>query len=306
MRRVTMAVNSRPRRRMMVTVLLYLIVCFTWGTTWLAIEHAVATVPPLMASGLRFLMAFPLFVLFARLKGASLLYPTGQGGLFVLITVCYFSLPYYFIAYGEQYVSAGLAALIFSAMPVFMLLFSMLFLKERVALTQLLGLVLGFGSLTMILVNVGQHFSFDHLLGVFAVLAAAIMHGLCYVITKARASEISAITFNALPIGVAGAAMVALGWVIEDVSYAQISAQSWYALVYLALVASVGGFIVYFHLLQRLSTVVVSYVFIIFPVVAIALDAVLGGDPITTQMLVYAGLMLVGFTLTKVRTSTAT
>lgn len=38
------------------------------GTTWLGIKIAVESVPPLTAAGLRFLIAFPLFLLFARLR----------------------------------------------------------------------------------------------------------------------------------------------------------------------------------------------------------------------------------------------
>ena len=42
-------------------------------------------------------------------------------------------------------------------------------------------------------------------------------------------------------------------------------ARSWLALTYLGLCASGGGFIVYFFLLKRLSPVILSFVFIIFP-----------------------------------------
>ncbi|HSX89456.1 MAG TPA: EamA family transporter, partial [Pseudomonas sp.] len=51
-----------------ITSLLFLIVCLSWGTTWLGIKIAVESVPPLTAAGLRFLIAFPLFLAFAALR----------------------------------------------------------------------------------------------------------------------------------------------------------------------------------------------------------------------------------------------
>jgi putative membrane protein PagO len=64
----------------MTLMVLFAVVCLTWGTTWLGIKLAVQTVPPLTASGLRFLLAFPF------------LFPRAQRGLFVLIVVFYFGL----------------------------------------------------------------------------------------------------------------------------------------------------------------------------------------------------------------------
>jgi drug/metabolite transporter (DMT)-like permease len=51
---------STPRLR---TPGSYAIVVAVWGTTWIAMRAAVATVPAVTASGLRFAFAFPLLAL---------------------------------------------------------------------------------------------------------------------------------------------------------------------------------------------------------------------------------------------------
>ncbi len=38
--------------------LLFVSVCLIWGTTWLAMEFAVQTIPPIFATGLRFFNRF--------------------------------------------------------------------------------------------------------------------------------------------------------------------------------------------------------------------------------------------------------
>ncbi|MBB6083666.1 DMT family transporter [Castellaniella defragrans] len=283
----------------LVTALLFLVVCLSWGTTWLGIKIAVESVPPLTAAGLRFLIAFPLFLLFAAARRAPIFFPRRHRAFFVFVALGYFSVPYYLLNYGEQYVASGLTALLFSTMPVFILIFSALFLKERIFLSQIAGIAVGFGSLFMIIKSQGLHLDYSELLGAVAVLAAAVMHALVYVITKQRGADIGVITFNTLPIGIAGLGLFVTGLLVEHPDLSLVTANSWAALAYLGLAASVGGFIVYFFLLKRLSPIVLSFVFIIFPVFAIVIGTWYEGAVVSLDLVGFTTLLLVGFAITK-------
>ncbi|GGK33023.1 Permease of the drug/metabolite transporter (DMT) superfamily [Pseudomonas koreensis] len=290
---------SKPWLAGLLTCTLFLIVCLSWGTTWLGIKIAVESVPPLTAAGLRFLIAFPLFLSFAVLRKAPLLFPRQSHWFFVFVTLSYFSLPYYLLNYGELHVSSGLTALLFSCMPVFILIFSALFLREKILPTQLLGIAIGFASLFMIIRSQGLHLDQAEWLGVLAILCAAILHALCYVVTKKHGSAISVITYNTLPIGIAGLMLFIVGLNVEAPVFKDITARSWGALLYLGLVASVGGFIVYFILLKRLSPVLLSFVFIIFPVFALLIGAWYEGTPVSRELMLYSAILLAGFAITK-------
>lgn len=290
----------RPWLGGLLTGLLFLCVCLSWGTTWLGIKIAVESVPPLTASGLRFLIAFPLFLSFALIRRDPIFFPRGTQGFFVFVTLFYFGVPYYLLNYGEIHVSSGLTALLFSCMPVFILAFSAVFIKERIYISQFVGIAVGFGSLYMILQAQGVRVDHAEFLGVLAILAAAVMHALCYVITKKKGAEISVITFNALPIGIAGFLLFVCGLMVEEPQFSAITTRSWWALIYLGICASVGGFIVYFILLKRLSPVVLSFVFIIFPVFAVVIGSWYEGQVISPELALYSALLLVGFAITKV------
>ena len=290
---------AKQRIAAWVTSALFLIVCLSWGTTWLGIKIAVESVPPLTAAGLRFLIAFPLFLSFARIRREPLLFPKKSRWFFVFVTLSYFSLPYYLLNYGEMHVSSGLTALLFSCMPVFILIFSALFLREKIYPSQVLGIAIGFGSLFMIIRGQGLHLDHAELLGVLAILGAAVMHALCYVVTKKHGSAISVITYNTLPIGIAGLMLFVAGLQFETPVFADISLRSWSALLYLGLVASVGGFIVYFLLLKRLSPIILSFVFIIFPVFAVIIGAWYEGHSISRELMLYSAILLTGFAITK-------
>lgn len=290
---------SKPWLAGLITSTLFLIVCLSWGTTWLGIKIAVESVPPLTAAGLRFLIAFPLFLSFTLLRKEPLLFPRQSRWFFVFVTLSYFSLPYYLLNYGEMHVSSGLTALLFSCMPVFILLFSALFLRERIYPSQMLGIAIGFGSLFMIIRSQGLHLDQAEWLGVLAILCAAVMHALCYVVTKKHGSAISVITYNTLPIGIAGAMLFIVGLSVETPVFSDVSARSWGALLYLGLVASVGGFIVYFLLLKRLSPIILSFVFIIFPVFAVIIGAWYEGQTLSRELMIYSAVLLSGFAITK-------
>lgn len=72
-------------------------------------------------------------------------------------------------------------------------------------------------------------------------------------------------------------------------------------MIYLATVASVAGFLAYFHLLKRLSPVILSFVFLIFPVIAVILSAVLEQRDTSPAFVGYCALLLGGFGLTKLQ-----
>lgn len=292
-------INTKLIMSSCLTGALFMVVCISWGTTWLGIKIAVESVPPLTAAGLRFLIAFPLFLAFAWFHRESITFPRKHLPFFVFVVLCYFSFPYYLLNYGEQFVASGLAALLFSTMPVFILIFSVIFLKERIVISQFLGIFIGFGSLFMIIRSQGLQLNYSELSGVFAILLAAVMHALTYVMTKKLGAEIGIITFNTLPIGIAGVGLFLSGLLIEHPDLSAITHRSWSALTYLGLVASVGGFIVYFFLLKRLNPVILSFVFILFPVFAVIIGAWYEGEEVSRKLIGYSALLLAGFAITK-------
>jgi drug/metabolite transporter (DMT)-like permease len=283
----------------LITAILFLIVCLCWGTTWIGIEIAVETSPPLTSAGLRFVIAVPMFVAFALGSKARMIYPASHQLFFWYITLFYFVFPYWLINFGQQFVSSGLTALLFSTMPVFILIFSGIILKQRIFLSQAIGMVIGFSGLVLVITGQGLHLSYSSSIGIIAIMSAAIMHGLCYVMTKKLGKDIDIITFNTLPIGVAGVMLLASGIFLESPEFSTFSLNSILALLYLGIVASVGGFIVYFFLLKRMNPIILSFVFIIFPVFAIMIDSWYDRTPLSENFIIFTLILLAGFAITK-------
>src|SRR3954447_24295717 len=119
---------------------LYVTVVAVWGTTGLAMRAAVATVPPITASGLRFAIAFPLLaVVVARRPGVRLRYPSGRGRLLVLVTLGYFTVPFALMTAGAAAVPSGLAAVLFSSVAILIVVLSVPVLGARISRRQAAG-----------------------------------------------------------------------------------------------------------------------------------------------------------------------
>ena len=272
---------------------LYLLVVAVWGTTWIAIKTSVDTIPPLTASGLRFAIAFPLLALIvARTPGVSLRYPPGHRRLLALVTLAYFGAAYVLMNLGGAAIPSGLAAVLFATVSIFIVALSGPVLGTRITGRQKAGVGVALAALAALIAHQTGVAGDTHPLGALALLGAAGLHAVVYVILKRDGGAISPLTLNALPMGLAGALLCGVGVLLEHPDPAAFSGASIGALIYLGTFASVAGFLAYFQLLRELGPVPLSLVFVFFPVVAQAV-AVAGGErPLRTASLVLLGVVL--------------
>lgn len=284
-----------------VTAALFAIVCLVWATTWFGIKVAIESIPPLTAAGVRFLIAFPIILGAAKAMGQPVLFPRKKIAFFAFITIFYFSVPYFLMNYGEQFIAPRLASLIFSSMPIFSLIFSVLLLRTRVNAPQLAGIVMSFAGFALIFGKEGAFSQSSSAIGIAALSAAVIMHGFCYVFTKRYGTDIGVLTYTTLPIGLAGLMMTAAGLSIEPMAWSAVTTRSWIALGYLALAAP-AGLLSYFYLLKKMPPVVASFVYLIFPVLSILIDTMIAGAGIDFQFILFTACILTGFAITKFAT----
>ncbi|WP_151994157.1 DMT family transporter [Buttiauxella massiliensis] len=272
--------------------ILFAIVILMWGTTWLAMKFALVSMPPIFATGLRFLSAAPLLLWLLHITRSSLLFPPGHRFFQFCVFLFCFCLPFTLVIYGEQYVNASTAAIIFAGMPVAVLLISIVVLNAPTSLLQLMGAMLAMLSLFCLLQEESRNSLSNNWKGAFAVVAAVTMHAFMYVQCKKRSCQISLFTFNALPCLAAGLLLTLTGAVVERPEIENITWLSFSSILYLGVVASVFGILCYFSLQKRISTFNTSLVFICFPIIAVILECVVMGSVFSqTSWILLAGML---------------
>ncbi|END1747770.1 DMT family transporter [Escherichia coli] len=284
-------------RRVTIFVL-FIFVAMTWGTTWLAMRIAIETIPPVFATGMRFLFAAPFLIIIAWLRKKPLLFPRKQRLFQFVICIFYFAIPFSLMIYGETYVSSGLASIIFSNMPVAVLVASVFFLNERTSWLQIAGLIIAIFALVGILLEEIKTSTESRWQGIIALISAVIIHAIIYTQCKKRGCVVSVITFNALPCLLAGLILSAAGWFFEKPRIYFFSTHSILATFYLGAFSGVFGILCYFLLQQKASAFQASLVFLIFPLIAVSLENYIYGYAISSQSMLFIIPLVIGIFLT--------
>ncbi|QCI23820.1 DMT family transporter [Buchnera aphidicola (Macrosiphoniella sanborni)] len=279
-------------------IILFSLVAVTWGTTWIAMKIAIETIPPFFATGIRFLIAAPLLIIVAYYTKTPLLFPSGQRWFQCMIVIFYFSIPFTLMLYGGMYVSSSIASMIFSNMPVAVLAVSFLYFKQKLFLTQKIGIFISFITLSIILLIELKSQNFFQWKGMLALLFALFSHAIIYSECQKKYRNISVITFNALPSLLSGIFLSVISWYIENPQIENFSNKSILAIVYLGDFSGIFGILSYFYLQKKVSAFYASTVFIIFPIIAIFLEYYLYKNIILLYKVWFLLPLIIGILLT--------
>lgn len=209
---------------------------------------------------------------------------------------------YGFQFWGEEYVSSGFAAVLFATMPMFVVIFAHMLIKdEKITAWKTFGIVISLvGTLVVFWRDLMPVFSFDiqlSLVGALAEVAGAVMSALAIVVYKRFYMEIDRV-INLLVQTVIGAAfLLILGVVLEGSSVFDFTPLAIVAIIYMGF-ATTLPFVGYYWLLEKNSAINVSIITFITPIVALILGWILLAEPVTVNTMLGGTLILTGVYLT--------
>ncbi len=275
-------------------ILLYSIICFIWGSTWMAIKLGLDGVPPLLGAGVRFMIAGGLILL--PLYSQRIPWKIGRRHLSLVAVVgtLNFGLSYGFVYLSEEYISSGLASVLFSVYPFFVLILAHYWYSlEDLNWKKLAGIVLGFLGVVLIYVDeIGP--SINPVRGFAAILIATLASSISLVYLKRHGREMNTLLLNFYSM-LLGAALLFLGaFLLERSRPIHWTLQNLTALLYLAVFGSVVAFTIYFFLLKHLTATQMSYVTLICPVLALILGSIFLHEQFSRKTIAGAAMVLGG------------
>lgn len=272
-------------------------VCFFWGTTYIAIRIGVRDVPPLLMGSVRFLLAGAALLGWARSRGQA--FPGRKDARNIVIVAL--ALPtagFGSLSWAQQWVPAGLAALLVAALPFWMLLFGAL-AGERFAPRALAGLAVGFLGLAVILwpdlarLEPGDGF----LRGVAVILSGSCVWAMGSIYSKKHPVRTGALMTAGLQNLLAGVFLAGAGLAGGEAARWAPTPASWGAILYLAVFGTIVGYTCYIHALSHLPTDVVSVYAYANPVVAVVLGVLILDERIDFHIATGTPLVLIGIWL---------
>ena len=271
-------------------------VCFFWGTTWLASKVAVSynNVPPLQISGIRQLMGGMAYVIYFSFKGR--IWPRGkEWGPIIVLSILNFYLTNGLSTWGVKYISAGLGSIIGAIFPLWIVIIGLL-RSEKIPAKAIVGIVLGFAGICVIFYDHLQDFlNPDFSFGILISLGATWAWAFGTLYTKAQATSFNPYFSLGLQMVISG--LLLYGTTIATgvaVPIAHIAWQSWAAMGYLAVFGSVLSFIAYLYALQNLPTQQASIYAYINPIVAVILGSIIFDEKLTVFIAIGGAIVLAG------------
>ena len=130
---------------------MFVFICFVWGTTWLAMKVGIASVSPGIFAGLRWSIAGVLILAFRNVRGQRVMPPPRLIPRLVFVSVVLITLNQITQLYGLKYITAGLGAVISSALtPLALLAFAVASGQERFSSRQFAAICVGIAGVLML------------------------------------------------------------------------------------------------------------------------------------------------------------
>ena len=268
-----------------------------WGGTFLAIRYAVADIPPLMTMVLRCAAGAALLVAWLGWRG-RLERPTRAQWLTTAVAGAFLFLGCHgLLAWAEQRVTSGEAALFMTAIPLWLVALESLLLRRPPSRRVVLALLLGVSGVAVL--TWGESWA-GGLLDRAALVAGALFWAVGTVIVRRGGAPLPAAQSTAMQLGAGAVALILVSVAVGEMegwSPAEITSRASLSLAFLVLGGTVLGFGAYTWLLRVTSAAAASSYAFVNPVVALLLAWAVGDGTLSPRTGVAAVLVVaaVGF-----------
>lgn len=267
-----------------------------WGLAFVAIRSVRLELSPANLTILRWLIASGGFLVLAPAFGRPKK-PIQRSHIPRILLVSFASVVGYHLSlnYAETIVSAGLAGLLISLGPIFVVLLSAFFLKEKIGTRLVLALALGFAGALVLSINADLNFL--QITGPLAVVLAAFMYSIFSVGSKPLVKE-----YGALPTAI-WVAVIGTVFTLPLVSgnlLTQVFALSlvgWLSVIYLAVVSTIAANIILYTLISKRAVSRLSVQLYLVPLVSLVGGILLLGESFSVFTVLGGSLLLVGIAL---------
>ena len=279
-------------------IVLYLV----WGSTYLGIKVAVETVPPFVMGFIRFVPAGILLAGVVALRNRRTIQAPSRRALADTLIVGALLLMggMGLVAWAEQTIPSGIAALLIALMPMWLAIFGLLFFRERLPRAGVIGIAVGVVGVAILAWPTAGVDDLDP-----AGLLALLVSPVCWALGSIYAARRAVLPAPAL--FASGLEMIAGGLVLLVASAvsgelatfdpAAVSTQSWIGVLYLLLVGSLVGYTTFAWLVQVAPLPRVATYAYVNPVVAVILGAIVLQEPLSPRTWVASVVIILAVVL---------
>lgn len=273
-----------------------------WGSTWLAIKFGLEKSPPFFAAALRFIFAFIILFIWQKIKGYTFPRDLKYWKNTTIIALFMFIIPYAMVYWGEQYISSGLSAVLFSSQPLFVVIFAHYISKtEKAGINKIVGLLIGLFGLFLIYKDTIDYTKPQSFQGMTALLLAAASAALGLVLLSKKKHNVDPVPEVMIHLGITAIAFVLMSLLFEEIPENIFSLKLWISISYLAVFGTAFGFILYYWIAKHTTAFLTSFSIFISPVFAVFLGWLVLDETMNIIGILGVLLVLVSVIVTQIK-----
>ena len=276
-----------------------------WGSTYFAIAYVIESMPPLLAMGIRFLIAGLLLALIISFRqgAGELKIPRAELRSSLLMGFLLLGFGIGTVSIAQAYVPSGIVALIIAALPLWIAIFRTIS-GERLAKTSWLGLAIGFAGVALLLKPgsispVSEIENSKLFLFMLLVLLGNIGWALGTFLAPRFPLPKNTLVFTAYEMLAGGASLTLAGFIKgESISdFLDATSWSWLWFVYLIIFGSIAAYSAYLWLVANAPVSLTATYAYVNPIIAVALGAIFLDELITGAYAIGGLIILIGVIL---------
>ena len=272
-----------------------------WGSSFLIIKLAVATVPAATMTAARLVIAALIMYAVARHAGQYLPRDRALWRLILLAALFGFALPFYLIGWGEEEIDSGLAAILMGAMPLTtVLLAHILTDDEKLNVRKGLGVTLGLIGLVVLIGPEKLATLGDDTVRQLAVTGAGACYGINAIITKSLIAQPRRGLVAAVMIA-AAAMMIPVSLLADQPWTLDVSMTSFAAIIVLGILPTAYATLLMFKLVDRQGASFFSQINFLTPLFGVFLGALILAERPPPNAYIALAIILLGVAVARGR-----
>ncbi len=280
------------------------ILVVVWAFAFLFIKIGLEELSFVNLTIMRFLIAclVLILILFFQKKRISKLHKKDIVPIFLL---GFFGVIVYHLGlnYGEQFISPAAASLIIATVPVEIIILSTIFLKEKIGLKKLIGVIIALCGVVVISIwgKAGASIHIEYISAVLAVLIAAIMSALYTIAGKKLLTRYSALSLTtyAMLLGSLGLTPFIRGSLLDQIL--KMSMTGWFSVIFLGVFSTVVGYGLWYIVLKIKSASEISIYLYAIPVLSTIISYFMFKEKITLMFILGGFLVIAGLIIVNIR-----
>lgn len=286
------------------TLLVWIILCAIWGTTWIFIKIGIDQgLPPISFAALRFVLAAVIIASIIYVRRIPLPKGRDQWRLMLLTGLLQFTVNYSLVFWSETRITSGLASVLQGMISVFGLGLAWYFLpQERINGIKVAAVLTGLLGVGVIFSDQLQMRNFSEFSGSVAIVCGAFAAAQASILVKARATHIhpASLLLSQMIFGVPP--LIAYGLIMEgNPLNFNWNLKSVISVLQLAILGTVIAFWLYYWLLSKIESTRAMMLSLVTPIIAVVVGAVVLGERLPGRILFGGVLILFGIGLILIR-----